>query len=125
VIRIPKQKAVTIRNEGSRVLLIVEGRAVLDISWEAADQLARAIRAKARDAEEVAKADPIARDAAILLRAGVPVGLTSHPKIREEAGKRAAWDSDLRRYMPGGIRSTEMLGRPAVLLRPPKPPKER
>lgn len=82
-----------------------------------AREFASALTAKAREVEEQERAASIALDAAILLRAGVPVGITSDPKIRDEAGKLAAWDSDLRRYMPGGVRSAEMLGRPSILAR--------
>lgn len=106
---------VTIRREGERVLLIVGGRAVLDMPWRKADDVCAAIRSKARAAEEQEKALSIARDNAILLRAGVPLGLTNDRRIREETAKIAAWDRDLRRYMPGGIKSQEMLGRPAVV----------
>lgn len=117
---VPKIQQVAVRSEGDRVLLIVEGRELLNMPWQAADALASAIRAKAREAEEIAKADKVSLDAAIVLRAGVPIGLTSHPKIQAEAAKKAAWDSRLRRYLPGGIRSREMLGRPAVTVKPPK-----
>ena len=102
------------RQEGTHVLVIQNGRAVLDLPWEAAVALSRALRVKAKDAEELAKADIVARDAALLLRAGVPIGLTSHGKIRDEAVKLAVSDRGLRRALPGGIRSREMLGRPAV-----------
>lgn len=120
MIRIPKIQAVTLRHEGERVLLIAEGRAVLDMPWEAADELARALTVQARRAEELSKAMPIARDAAVLLRAGVPMGLSSHPKIKAEAVKIARDDRNLRRYMPGGIRSTEQFGAPAVHVHQPR-----
>lgn len=114
MIRVPKLQQVTVRREGARVVLVAEGRAVLDLPWQAADRLAAALRAKAREAEEQDRAPQVARDAAILLRAGAPLGLTSDPRIQAEAGRLAAWDSELRRYMPGGIRSTAMPGLPAV-----------
>jgi hypothetical protein len=79
--------------------------------------LGRALQAKARDAEEIAKASDIAFDQAILIRAGVPFGFSSDQKIQDEAAKEAAWNTDLRRYMPGGIKSEEQFGRPAVIIR--------
>lgn len=103
----------TVGRDGATVLLRIGGR-TYQMPWEAADQIARALQGKARDAEEQAKAPQIAMDAAILLRAGVPIGLSSDARIRDEAGKLAAWDSELRRYMPGGVKSEEMLGRPSV-----------
>lgn len=108
-------QAITIRREGTRVLLIVDGRAVAEMPWRKADELAVAIRSKARAAEEQEKALEVARDNAILLRAGVRIGLSDDPRIREETGKIAAWDRNLRRYMPGGIRSQELVGTPAVI----------
>lgn len=113
---LPKQA--TVRREGSRVLLFAGDQLVLELPWQAADELARAISGKSRRAEEHAKAEAIARDQAILMRAGARVGLSSDPKIQDEAGKLAAWDSDLRRYMPGGVRTQEVLGEPAVITHP-------
>jgi len=98
---------------GQLVLLVIGGKTV-EMPWQAALELGRALVSRARDAEEQAKAPQVARDAAILLRAGARIGLSSDPKIRDEAGKLAAWDEELRRCMPGGIKSQEMLGRPAI-----------
>jgi hypothetical protein len=92
--------AVTVRQEGTNVVVIREGRAVFDMPWDAALQLARAIFSQAKRAEELASAERIADDQAVLLRLGVPVGLSSRLDIQEEAQKRAAWDSTLRRYIP-------------------------
>lgn len=105
----------TVRREGETVVLIYNGRRVCDLTWEAADRLARALQTQARRAEEESKALEIAYDQAILLRKGVPVGLTDRRDIQKEAGKLAAWDSDLRRYMPGGVKSTEAVGTPSVV----------
>lgn len=102
------------------MLLIVDGRAELEVPWDQAEVLGRALIAKAREAEEIAKADTIAFDHAILLRAGANLGLSNNPKIVEEAGKKAAWDSNLRRYMPGGVRSQENVGVPAVINKSPR-----
>ena len=108
-------KAFTIRQEGTHVLLIVDGRCVLDVPWEAAEEVAKALTAKARAAEEIARHELVIRDQAILLRLGVPLGLTNHPILQREAGKLAAWDSDLRRKLPGGVRSRETFGTPALV----------
>ena len=85
-----------------------------------AHELYRALIIKAREAEEQDKAAQIAFDAAILLRAGANFGLTSDPRIQEEAKKESAWNSDLRRYMPGGVKSREIFGTPTVLAHPPE-----
>ena len=77
-------------------------------------ELAEALRTQAKRAEEWEKASQIAADQAVLLRAGIPIGLTSHPVIQAEAAKIAAWDRDLRRYLPGGVRSQSVVGAPSI-----------
>ena len=106
----------TARQSGTRVHLLVDGKGALDVSWREAEALARAIIAKVRACEEVEKAEAVARDAAILLRSGAPFGLTDHPLIQREAVKLAINDRDLRRFMPGGVKSESVLGTPAVVV---------
>lgn len=105
-----------IRQEGPRVLLIdAAGRTVADMPARAALDVARAIRQQALRAEEVAEAERIVAEHALLLRVGAPFGLSSDPAIQAEAAKEAAWNSDLRRYLPGGVKSTGELGVPRVI----------
>lgn len=87
----------------------------------AAHAIGEAMLAKARELETKERADQIAYDQAILFRSGKPFGLTSDPALQDEAGKLAAWDSSLRRYLPGGIRgipgvhSQEQFGAPKLV----------
>lgn len=113
--------ALTIRREGEKVLLLSGGVLIAEMPWQSADELARALTAKARQAEEQQKAESIAYDAAILMRAGVPMGLSNRRDIIKEAMKEAAWNTNLRRYMPGGIKSKEVFGTPTVIRHDPKP----
>src|SRR5687768_10803239 len=94
------QEAVRVRQEGTRVLLLKDGRCVLDLPWQAALELAQALQAQGKRAEEIACAPAIIHDQAILTRLGFRFGLTSHPALLREAGKEAAWNSRLRRYIP-------------------------
>lgn len=103
-----------ISQDGTRVAIMVDGSYLGALPWQAALELARAIITQAKRAEEWDKALSIAQDQALLLRAGVPIGLTDHPAIQAEAEKLAAWDRDLRRYLPGGVRSAEVIGTPSV-----------
>lgn len=120
MIVIPQISEIVIRQEGERVVVIRNGKALLDLPWDAAQALANALRVKALSAEEEAKALAIAFDQAILMRAGVPFGLSSRSDIVNEARKEAAWNSDLRRYMPGGIKAKAIFGQPSVIrLQPP------
>lgn len=99
---------------GDRVLVLVNGGLVADIPWQKGDEVARAITTATRKAEEWAKAEAIASDQAILLRAGVPLGLSNHPAIRAEALKLALNDRALRRYMPGGVKARAEFGAPVI-----------
>lgn len=109
-----------IRQEGSDVLLIRGGKLLVRLPWDAALVVARELHQAGKLAEEQAKAEGIVMDQAIVLRAGMPFGLSSDPRIQREAGKEAAWNSKLRRYMPGGIKSQEQVGRPAVIKHKPR-----
>lgn len=58
-------------------------------------------------------AERLAVDGAILLRAGVPLGLTNHPKILAMTKTEAESNRDLRRHM-SGIKSEVQFGTPAI-----------
>lgn len=108
-------KSLTVRQEGEKVLLLSGGILIAEMPWEAADQLARALTAKARQAEELQKAEQIAFDQAVLMRGGFPIGLTRHKAIMSEAIKEAFWNTQLRRYMPDGVKSREAVGTPTII----------
>lgn len=118
-----KQHHFRVRDEGRKVVLIIDGRAV-EMPPEIARQLARALHAKAGRAEEVIEHERLAYDQAILTRAGAPFGLTNRPEIVEAAIREAGHNRDLRRYMPGGIKSRGYVGAPTIVVHPPKPLKE-
>ena len=103
-----------VRHEGKFVQLILNGKLILEIPYEQALELAPAIRGCALKAEEWVEAERIAMDGAILLRAGVPLGLSDHPAIKNEVVKLAVSDRSLRRRMPA-IKSTALVGAPAIL----------
>lgn len=114
------REAISIRQEGERVLLIKDGRLILDLPWQAALEVARAIHQKAKLAEQLACADKLIIDQAILLRAGAPFGLSSHPLILRESVREALTNRQLRRYLPGGVKSKEIVGQPAIIQHQPK-----
>lgn len=119
-IHIPEQKHITIRQQRDRVLLIVDGKTILDMPWDAAQEIIKLFYIQAKKAEEYARAEQIVADQAILTRAGFPIGLSNNRDILEEAANEAAWNSALRRYMPlKGIRSGESFGTPALKSYPP------
>jgi hypothetical protein len=107
---VPKIRQATVRQEGGTVQLVVDGQLILDVSWEQALKLGQALIFQARKAEEFTKADQVIKDQALLLRAGIPLGLATDPRMMQEAGKEAAWNSDLRRYMPNNLEKIEQYG---------------
>lgn len=123
-ILLPEIKSFTVRAEGDRVALIYGGNLVCTLPWEAARDLSRALKIKAGQAEEYAKSAQIIYDQAILTRIGAGVGLTSNPVLLRAAANEAAWNSQLRRYIPpsraGGMASQTVVGRPTLISHPPK-----
>lgn len=112
---IAQVRSVTIRREGRDVLILERGRLVFRIPWDAALELGSAIIQQARRVEEIVKRDQIVYDQAILNRLGIPIGLICDPRLKDEAMKEAHWNSSLRRYLPGGVKSQEAVGTPAVI----------
>jgi len=114
-----KQVEISVRQEGERVVILRDGQLALDLPYEAALSLAKAIRIKALQAEEQANAEAIVFDQALLFRLGVPLGLTGNRDIKREAVKESAWNADLRRYIgrnrTKGIRSSEAVGTPTII----------
>jgi hypothetical protein len=114
-IYVPKIRNVTVRAEGNMVQLIEGGMLILELPWEAARVLSRAIRAQAARAEQSAKILKVISDQAVLIRQGFPIALTNRPDVFKEAGNEAAHNRELRRTMPGGVPSGVVFGSPAVL----------
>ncbi|MCC6649062.1 MAG: hypothetical protein IT374_26275 [Polyangiaceae bacterium] len=122
----PKTQRIAVSDEGPRVHLAIGGMHAL-MPWEQARAIGRVLIAAAARAEETAKAEAVALDHALLLRAdGIPfvdgagretrlrVGLTADPRILDEAAKEAAHNRELRRALPGGVRSSVQLPPPGV-----------
>ena len=112
-IHVPKIRQVNIRIDGKFVILLEGGTVLLELPWDAALALANAMKVQARRIEERIKASEIIRDQALLMRAGIPIGLSSNSDIMKEAAKEAAWDTDLRRAIPS-IKSAEKFGVPTL-----------
>lgn len=122
-ISVPKLRVLRVLNDGNRIIVIEEGKTVLNIPWEMADNLSKALTKYARKAEEMDKVDQIVRDQAILMRAGTPIGLSNNTDIQKEAVKEALYNKKLRRVMPnkmGNIESKENFGTPSLIQIKPK-----
>lgn len=122
-IYVPKLSNMTIRDEGDTVVLILNGKRVCDMPWEAAYQMGKGLIAKARKVEERQKHERVAADNALLLRLGIPLGLTDDKYIIKETKIEAAHNTELRKYIPHvdvGIRSKEVVGTPKLSKQKPK-----
>jgi len=111
---------ITIRREGTRVLLLKNGVLIADMPYDAALQISRAMQVKAKDAEELVKANAIIADSALLLRTGFPIGLSNNPDIIRESIKEAVNNRILRRALPGGVKSQAVVGRPSIIQHAPR-----
>jgi len=110
-----KKITVTLDEDKGQVLLIVNGICVANMSYQAADAVARALSAKARQCEEWHSRDQIADDNALLLRVGANIGLSNRADVLEESVKRAVSDRYLRTRVPGGVKSSEAVGTPTII----------
>jgi hypothetical protein len=104
------QPPISILQADGDEVLEVDGRVFVQVFNAGAIELGNAIIAKAREVEAEVKAADIAYDQAILLRAGAKLGLTSDPDTQDLAAQEAAWNTDLRRYMRGGVKGRAQFG---------------
>lgn len=99
------------------------GKAI-DMPWEKADELSRALTIQARRCEEYCKANEIIMDNALLQRSGANIGLSDRADINGETVKEALQNKGLRRLLPWrqknvsqgieGIRTRGVVGSPAL-----------
>ena len=114
-IYVRKIEKVTARQNGANVIVVMENRRSLDMPWDAALALAKAIYVQARRAEEHAKALTIVQDQALLIRSRAPFGLTNNPDIIAEAKKEAVCNPTLRKFVPPKNIGGPILGTPKVI----------
>lgn len=121
-IHTPQTTSVTLHQELDRVWLIINGQRVLDMGWQQALEVGKALMFQARKAEEVAKIDQVVFDQAILMRAGFPMRFATRNDMLKLAGNEAAWNSDLRRYMPNNLERYGEMFAPMVTQHPKEKP---
>ena len=118
-ILVPKLEEVKIELDGSRIVLHTKN-AIIKTPWQVIKTLTKAMLIQAGRAEELANLPRLVQDHAIMMRTGAPFGLTNDPDIQKEAAKVAQYDPKLRRYLPGGVKGTALLGTPTLIKHPPK-----
>jgi hypothetical protein len=117
---VPKIKEVQVARDGSHVVLVQNRQRIFSLPWDATLMVAKAMMIQARRIEEELKATQIAFDQGLLIRKGIPFGLTSNPRIFQDAVKEALYNPTLRKAMPFGIKSQEAVGAPALIKHKPK-----
>ncbi len=118
---VPRQREGQVRQEGTKVQIILEGQLLMQLSWESALALSKELSRVAKKAEEEASAEKIIMDQAILMRLGAPVGLVTRKDMAMEAAKEAAWNSKLRRYIrQSRVNDHGIVYAPSITQEPPK-----
>lgn len=110
---------IRVGRDGKRIKVISNGRLLLDIPYEAALEIGRALIGKGKEAEELANPHKIIMDQALLIRSGFPLGLTNNRDVMKESIKEAVNNRDLRRYLPGGVKSQAVVGTPSLIQKEP------
>lgn len=94
-----EQRTLQVRQHkvAGRVVLLIDGHYLCDMPWQSVDEYARVLKGAARMAENVESAEKQVLDQAVLLRAGMPVGLSNDKRVFDEAKKEAVHNRELRR----------------------------
>ena len=104
-----------IKDDGRLIHIFVEDKFICSMPPKIAREISHWLAKKAGRIEELENVARLVQDQAILERAGTGVGLTSNPRILQEAHKEAQWDSLLRKRMPlKGIEPTSVVGIPCL-----------
>ena len=108
--------AVTIREEGDKVLVIFGDRALL-IPPEAAKMIATELQSKAQIILNRANPELQAYDQALLLRTGIPIDITTDKRIFEMARNEAVNNREIRKNVPANFQvlNESKIGRPSFV----------
>ncbi len=101
------------KQDGPLVTLMMSSKCE-SVNGKAAIQMGKTLIALGKKAQEIEEVDRIIHDGAIINRAGLPFGITDHPKIKDEIHKEAQYNRELRRYMVPSIKSGEVFGAPTI-----------
>lgn len=120
LIHTPNTKELTIRSIEDKVIILLNGKLIATLPWEAAKAFAAAIKHQAGLSEEYANADKVASDQALMIRAGFPFGITSNPDIQKLAKWKAENDDRARQIPLKGVKSKGIVGTPGLIKGDPK-----
>ncbi len=100
--------------DAHEVVLVTEDGKAHRLPPEAAFAIARALNEAGKLADEFRNRAGLARDQALVIRRGLPFGLTNNPRILAEAKKLAEGDRELRK-IPMAVPYRGAVGTPEVL----------
>lgn len=106
-------KTAMVKREGDRVMFVLDGKCYMIPALQARE-IAKLLNSAAARVEEIENATKIIADGALLARVGFPIGLSNDPKIKDEVRKEAAFNRELRRAIPGSVKSREVFGVPSL-----------
>lgn len=118
--------SVDVKRDGPLIGLIdTKGRTAFRTHWRSAEQIARAILAQCRLAEQEEQMQQTVEDSALLLRKGLPFGILPRGfGVEAEVVREAQHGARLRRFLPGGIKGEEIVYAPGVIRHDPPNPEE-
>lgn len=116
----PNTKALTIRSIKDKVIILLDGKLIATMPWEAAKEFAAAIKHQAGLSEEYTKADQVSSDQAMLIRSGLPINLANLSDVQKLAWWKAQNDDNARRVPVKGIPSKGKVGAPGLIKGDPK-----
>ncbi len=111
----PNTKALTIRSVKDKVIILLDGKLIATLPWEAAKQLSEAIKVQALLSEEYANADKVALDQAMMVRAGFPFGIANNPEIQRLSAHKAQYDDKARQVPLRGVKGKGIVGTPGLI----------
>lgn len=117
---VPKHRDGVVRQEGTNVQILIDGRLVMELTWESALGLAKELNRVGHLAEELAKVEQVIEDQAILYRSGLMLPLVTNPAMAKEAANKAHWDTPLRRYIRTNKMANGIVYNPTVYHEPKK-----
>ena len=96
---------INIREEGGVILMFLDDKLLFKTNYQEAQQIANGLAAVAKIVEERVNQERLVLDQALLMRTGAPIGLISpyNPALMRRARIEAAWNSNLRRYIPSPV----------------------
>lgn len=106
---------IAVESAGPAVIVTIRGGRWFEFNYRTTDQILKSLSKAIAPLEEIAKAEQLIGDEAILLRTGLPIGLAQNRRIKREAWKKA---EDVK--IPGGVIPQAVFYPPTITVHPPR-----